>query len=242
MNMTEPGTLVTARGRPWLIAVAVVALAAALLSLAMLRGATASTALTPAATSQTATSQTAAPMAAEPAGGGGHDHGSPPPSEDDGGHDDHGSPPPSEEDDEDEYDGGGHDDHGSEPSESPDSSEPSEPGSSCTSAAFADAFLGHIRASHLQQSPSQQVAAILDFDAWILHHTLWIDGFLTPLLASDATGKEMISVIWTHFDAHHLQESPGAQAGHILELDSWLESHTEWISTVLTPTVQQATC
>lgn len=222
MNMTEPGTLVTARGRPWLIAVAVVALAAALLSLAMLRGATASTALTPAASSQTA-----APMAAEPAGGGGHDHG---------------SPPPSEEDDEDEYDGGGHDDHGSEPSESPDSSEPSEPGSSCTSAAFADAFLGHIRASHLQQSPSQQVAAILDFDAWILHHTLWIDGFLTPLLASDATGKEMISVIWTHFDAHHLQESPGAQAGHILELDSWLESHTEWISTVLTPTVQQATC
>lgn len=222
MNMTEPGTLVTARGRPWLIAVAVVALAAALLSLAMLRGATASTALTPAASSQTA-----APMAAEPAGGGGHDHG---------------SPPPSEEDDEDEYDGGGHDDHGSEPSESPDSSEPSEPGSSCTSAAFADAFLGHIRASHLQQSPSQQVAAILDFDAWILHHTLWIDGFLTPLLASDATGKEMISVIWTHFDAHHLQESPGAQAGHILELDSWLESHTEWISTVLTLTVQQATC
>jgi len=238
MNMTEPGTLVTARGRPWLIAVAVVALAAALLSLATLRGATASTALTPAASSQTA-----APMAAEPAGGGdGHDHGSPPPSEDDGGHGDHGSPPPSEDDDEGEYGGGGHDDHGSEPSESPDSSAPAEPETSCTSAAFADAFLGHVRASHLQQSPSQQVTAILDFDAWILHHTLWIDGFLTPLLASDATGKEMISVIWTHFDGHHLQESPGSQAGHILALDSWLESHTEWISTVLTPTVQQATC
>jgi amicyanin len=127
------------------------------------------------------------------------------------------------------------------PSSPPHEPPPSEPGD-CTSSAVADAFLGHIKGAHLETSPAQQVAEILEFDQWILTHTVWIESWLSALLESDATGKEMISKIWAHFDGAHLQVSPMDQVADILAFDQWVKSHTVWISSVLEPLIEQSTC
>lgn len=118
---------------------------------------------------------------------------------------------------------------------------PSAP-SDCTSSAVADAFLAHIKGAHLETSPLQQVQEILAFDQWVLTHTVWIESFLTPLLEGDKVGKEMVTRLWAHIDGAHLQLSPSEQVADILATDQWVKTHTVWISSVLEPALEQATC
>lgn len=128
------------------------------------------------------------------------------------------------------------------PPSSPPSTPPTEPPADCTSAEVKDAFLGHIQGGHLQQTPGQQVTDILALDQWVKTHTVWIDSFLTPLLEGDSVGKEMLTRFWAHVDGGHLQLTPSEQVADILETDKWVKTHTVWVSSVLEPLLDQATC
>lgn len=119
---------------------------------------------------------------------------------------------------------------------------PPGPPSDCTSSAVADAFLAHVKGAHLERSLTGQVEDLLALDQWVLTHTVWIESFLTPALDGDAAGKELLTRLWAHIDGAHLQVSPLDQVADILAFDQWVKTHTVWISSVLEPLLEQATC
>lgn len=112
----------------------------------------------------------------------------------------------------------------------------------CASAEMADAFMAHVEGGHLSLTPGQQVADILAFDTWVQTHTVWFDNVLTPLLEGDETGQEMLAAFFAHVDGGHLQLTPSQQVADILEFDTWVQTHTVWIETVLAPALAQITC
>lgn len=94
----------------------------------------------------------------------------------------------------------------------------------------------HINNAHLRESPSQQVADLLNFDQWIKTHTVWLESILSPL----TTGGQNIetSVVTTflnHIKTAHLDESVGQQVQDLLNTDQWIKTHTVWASMMLQP-------
>lgn len=114
----------------------------------------------------------------------------------------------------------------------------------CVSDEMVGAFLAHVRGAHLAQSPSQQAAEILALDSWIRSHTVWLDTVLAPAIGGDGETviKEMISRFYAHVDGAHLQTAPSQQVSELLDMDSYLNLHTVWLSGVLEPMTDQATC
>jgi hypothetical protein len=86
-----------------------------------------------------------------------------------------------------------------------------------------DAFMAHFRAAHLEESPGQQTADLLDVDGYTLTHTVLVekmlDGALNPFM--------------THFRGAHLEESPGQQAADALDADQYTLTHTVLVENML---------
>lgn len=98
-------------------------------------------------------------------------------------------------------------------------------------------ILQHINAAHLERSPGQQVQDALALDSYIKLHTVWIETILTPAVEGGGTVvDETLSVLLTHINKAHLEESLGQQITDLLDVDSYVKMHTVWAEHLLTPT------
>ncbi|HJQ07006.1 MAG TPA: hypothetical protein VJ872_16275 [Nocardioides sp.] len=123
---------------------------------------------------------------------------------------------------------------------------PSGPGSgptgqpSCTGLQPAlRALIEHVDAGHLEESPSQQVADLLDLGQYTTTHTTLLGGLLQPLLGGASSD---LDVLLQHIAAGHLEESPAQQAQDLLATDQYVRTHTVLIENLLKPLVGDDGC
>ncbi|HEY2766097.1 MAG TPA: cupredoxin family copper-binding protein, partial [Pseudonocardiaceae bacterium] len=79
-------------------------------------------------------------------------------------------------------------------------------GATCAPSAALDALFQHIKAAHLQESPSQQAADLLSLDQYVKTHTVLAQNMLAPLLDGVVTNVSATSLdaLWMHVKAAHL--------------------------------------
>ncbi len=58
-----------------------------------------------------------------------------------------------------------------------------------------------------------------------------------PAVVPTACSTGAVAPFWTHFEAAHLETSPGQQAADALDLDRYVQTHTVLIEAMLTPVV-----
>jgi plastocyanin len=97
------------------------------------------------------------------------------------------------------------------------------------------AFWDHFEAAHLETSVGQQAAEALALDQYVLTHTVMVENMLAPLLGGGADGS--VGAFWAHFQAGHLETSPGNQVAEALSLDQYVLTHTVLIENMLAPVV-----
>ena len=165
---------------------------------------------------------------------------SPPPAGGNGSPDQHQTPPPS-----------GNSsppppDHSNPPpSSTPPSSPSSPPPSNCQGElvvnAMADPFVAHMQHSHLEESPGQQAADLLDPNHYVLVHTALLEAMLNPLIVTGQASLQGGGPFVAHLDHAHLDESPAQQAGDLLNADSWVRTHTVLVEMMTSPATRSAT-
>ncbi|GAB4002402.1 hypothetical protein [Nocardioides ultimimeridianus] len=123
------------------------------------------------------------------------------------------------------------------------SSPPSSPagaGGGCTGVRpMLRTLIQHVDAGHLEESPTQQVADLLDLDQYAATHTTLLGNLLQPLLGGASSDLE---VLLQHIDAGHLEESPSQQVADLLKTDQYVKTHTVLIESLLKPLVGDSTC
>ncbi|HWU20366.1 MAG TPA: hypothetical protein VN088_02500 [Nocardioides sp.] len=97
----------------------------------------------------------------------------------------------------------------------------------------------HVDAGHLEESPSQQVADLLDLDQYAATHATLLGNLLQPLLGGVSTD---LDVLLQHIEAGHLEESPAQQVADLLNTDQYVKTHTVLIESLLKPLVGDSTC
>ena len=119
----------------------------------------------------------------------------------------------------------------------PPAAEPTTPTTAAPAAPVGDGVLGpfwiHFQAAHLETSPGQQAADALSLDQYVLTHTVMVENMLAPLFGSGGP----VGAFWAHFQAAHLETSPGQQAADALSLDQYVKTHTVLIENMLAPLV-----
>ena len=98
-------------------------------------------------------------------------------------------------------------------------------------------LLQHIDATHLGESPGQQVQDLSNVNQYVLTHTTLVENMLIPAYNSanrSLTG--LLVPLLQHIDATHLGESPGQQVNDLLNLDQYVLTHTMLIENMLIPT------
>jgi hypothetical protein len=94
----------------------------------------------------------------------------------------------------------------------------------CTGAQVAaDAFMAHFDAAHLEASPSEQVADVLDVDQYTKTHTVLVEHMVKPMVAGAGGARD---AFLQHFYAAHLEESPSQQAADAAAVDQYTVTHT----------------
>ena len=116
--------------------------------------------------------------------------------------------------------------------------------SGCVSKEVLQPIWAHIQSAHLETSPGQQVADLLNLDQYVKTHTVWLEQVLAPVFNGDADQvvKDTLAPIWAHIQSAHLETSPGQQVADLLNLDQYVKTHTVWLEQVLTPLMNQSTC
>ncbi|HZU56797.1 MAG TPA: plastocyanin/azurin family copper-binding protein [Actinocrinis sp.] len=111
-------------------------------------------------------------------------------------------------------------------------------GSGCASASqVLLPLLQHIDATHLGESPGQQVQDLSNINQYVLTHTTLVENMLIPAYNSanrSLTG--LLVPLLQHINATHLGESPGQQVNDLLNLDQYVLTHTTLIENMLIPT------
>jgi hypothetical protein len=97
----------------------------------------------------------------------------------------------------------------------------------------------HIDAGHLEESPSQQIADLLDVGQYATTHTTLVASLLKPLLGGVTTD---LDVLLRHIYAGHLEESPSQQVSDLLRTDQYVKTHTVLIQNLLAPLVGERGC
>lgn len=101
------------------------------------------------------------------------------------------------------------------------------------------ALVQHIDAGHLEESPSQQIADLLDLGQYTTTHTTLLGSLLQPLLGGVSTD---LGVLLQHIDAGHLEASPAQQVQDLLSTDQYVKTHTVLIENLLKPLVGDRSC
>ncbi|HZP51039.1 cupredoxin domain-containing protein [Actinocrinis sp.] len=114
----------------------------------------------------------------------------------------------------------------------------SDSGGGCASASqVLLPLLQHIDATHLGESPGQQVQDLSNINQYVLTHTTLVENMLIPAYNSanrSLTG--LLVPLLQHINATHLGESPGQQVNDLLNLDQYVLTHTTLIENMLIPT------
>ena len=112
----------------------------------------------------------------------------------------------------------------------------------CTSLveAVLQPFFTHLDTGHLQESPGQQVADILDVSQYVKTHTALIEAMVQPLYAVLPALARSVDAFVQHVYHGHLEESPGQQVADILDPDQYVKTHTVLVENMLTPLEQTA--
>jgi plastocyanin len=97
------------------------------------------------------------------------------------------------------------------------------------------AFWDHFEAAHLETSVGQQAADALALDQYVLTHTVMVENMLAPILGGGSDGTA--GAFWAHFQAGHLETSPGNQVAEALSLDQYVLTHTVLIENMLKPLI-----
>jgi amicyanin len=116
--------------------------------------------------------------------------------------------------------------------------------SGCVSKEVLQPIFDHVKSAHLETSPGQQVADILNLDQYIKTHTVWLENVLSPMFngSADKVVTDTLTPIWAHIQSAHLETSLGQQVSDALNLDQYIKTHTVWLENVLTPLMNQLTC
>jgi plastocyanin len=102
-------------------------------------------------------------------------------------------------------------------------------------------FWVHFEKAHLEESPGQQAADILDVNQYVLTHTVLIEHMLQPAVATLDAATEGVEPFWVHFEKAHLERSPSGQAADILDVDQYVVTHTVLIDHMVAPGMEGAT-
>jgi hypothetical protein len=111
------------------------------------------------------------------------------------------------------------------------------PVTAACSAGTVAPFWAHFEAAHLETSPGQQVADALDLDQYVLTHTVLVEDMLTPVVEALVGDGDGPGAFWAHFQAAHLETSPGQQVADALDLDQYVLTHTVLVEDMLDPIV-----
>ncbi|KAA9166942.1 copper-binding protein [Amycolatopsis acidicola] len=124
------------------------------------------------------------------------------------------------------------------------SSSSSSGGTECIPTSVLTPIFDHVKSAHLETSPGQQVADILNLDQYIKTHTVWLEQVLQPVLdgSADKLVTDTLTPILDHVKSAHLETSLGQQVTDALNLDQYIKTHTVWLEQVLTPLMNQLTC
>ncbi|WP_431879235.1 cupredoxin domain-containing protein, partial [Amycolatopsis sacchari] len=108
--------------------------------------------------------------------------------------------------------------------------------SGCVSKGVLQPILDHVKAAHLEESPGQQVADLLNLDQYIKTHTVWLEQVLSPVFngSADKVVTDTLAPIWAHIQSAHLETSLSQQVTDALNLDQYIKTHTVWLEQVLT--------
>ena len=107
----------------------------------------------------------------------------------------------------------------------------------CTSLvdAVAEPFVTHLYAAHLQESPAQQIADLLDISRYVRTHTTLIEAMVQPLYLLLPAVARSIDAFVQHVYHGHLAESPSQQVADILDPDQYVKTHTVLVETMVAP-------
>lgn len=102
---------------------------------------------------------------------------------------------------------------------------------SCKGVSAAEqTLLQHVFMAHLGESPSQQLADILNADQYAKSHTKLVGSLLQSVIGG-VTGAE--DTLLQHVYTGHLGESPSQQVADILNADRYIKTHTALTSSML---------
>jgi plastocyanin len=105
-------------------------------------------------------------------------------------------------------------------------------------AAVVDPFWMHFQAAHLETSPGQQAADALSVDQYAETHMVLFEQMLEPLVAAGMGASAGGEPFWAHFQAAHLETSPGQQVADALDVDQYALTHTVLFEQMLEPGVE----
>jgi plastocyanin len=113
----------------------------------------------------------------------------------------------------------------------------------CLVSGILTPLITHINATHLGESPGQQVQDLLNLDQYVKTHTALIASMLNPLTNGGLVNllNGTLTPLIVHLNATHLGESPGQQVQDLLNTDQYIKTHTALISNMLLP-LEGATC
>jgi plastocyanin len=116
-------------------------------------------------------------------------------------------------------------------------------GGTCLISGILTPLITHINATHLGESPGQQVQDLLNLDQYVKTHTALIASMLNPLTNGGLVNllSGTLTPLIVHFNATHLGESPGQQVQDLLNTDQYVKTHTALIANMLKP-LEGATC
>lgn len=110
----------------------------------------------------------------------------------------------------------------------------------CTSLvdAVLQPFSAHLDSGHLQESPAQQIADLLDVSRYIATHTALVEAMVQPLYAVLPAVARSVDAFVQHVYHGHLEESPSQQVGDILDPDQYVKTHTVLVESMAAPLQQ----
>lgn len=105
----------------------------------------------------------------------------------------------------------------------------------CEVSTALQAFLTHVNAGHLGESPGEQVQDILNVDQYVGTHLALVKNMLAPASGgglSDALSTSLGSLL-THINSGHLGESPGQQVQDISDVNQYIATHLALVQKML---------
>ena len=101
-------------------------------------------------------------------------------------------------------------------------------------------LMTHLEKAHLETSPGQQVADLVNVDQYTKTHTVLLESILSPLIDVVMALPAGLLPLMTHLDKAHLETSPGQQVADLLSVDQYVKTHTVLAEAILAPAADTA--